>query len=358
MDGSLAAVRAANQLLHRPRGLSHPADIAMAICGAQAQDLRHGRFAFRARCATITAADVDRARTEERSLVRTWAMRNTLHLVATEDVPWLMPLFEPRLAAFARARLAQLGLDTRAQDKALKAIAKALGTEGPLSRTQLRERLRSQGLDMKGYAGGHVIGLSVAMGIAVEGPGDGAVPLLVDARDWLGERPKHDRAAALAELARRYVRAFGPATEHDFAKWSGLPLRDLRVGLSAIAAELREVTVGKATLLASRRASRRARGGVVRLLPAWDTYLMGYPDRGFMATPRRWRRISDGGGGIAPAIAVDGMLEGTWSPGRRTETIGARARPFARPGPAVRAAIRAELADIARFEGSPDAWPR
>lgn len=347
----LAAVRATAQLLHRPRGFSHPADVAKAVCGLQAQDMRHGRLAFRARSATLRASDVERARTEERSLLHTWAMRNTLHLIATDDVPWLMPLFEPRLEAFARARLAQLGLERPDQDRAIGVIAKALEQDGPLSRTELHQRLEARGVPMTPSHRGQLIGLSVATGVACQGPALGARTLLVRTPDWLPKRPKHDRDAALAELARRYIGAFGPAGERDFAKWSGLPLRDLRAGLATIGAELSEVRIGTAPAWALGGRDRRPRGRVVRLLPAWDTYLMGYPDRSFMATPSHWRRISDGGGGIAPTIVLDGRAVGLWHPGRRREQIAAKASPFARLDPETREAVDGEIADIGRFEG-------
>ena len=57
-------------------------------------------------------------------------------------------------------------------------------------------------------------------------------------RDWLGAPEPVDRDAALAELARRYLAGHGPAGERDLARWAGLPLRDARAGLSAIAPEL------------------------------------------------------------------------------------------------------------------------
>ena len=60
-------------------------------------------------------------------------------------------------------------------------------------------------------------------------------------RDWLGKPPRFDRDAALAELARRYLAGHGPADDRDLAKWAGLPLRDARAGLSAIASGNRHV---------------------------------------------------------------------------------------------------------------------
>jgi hypothetical protein len=323
------------------------------ICGAQAQDMRHGLLAFRARSRSVTADAVNRARAEERSLVRTWAMRNTLHLVASEDIPWLLPLFQPMLESFARRRLAQLGLDREGQDKALVQIRRALRGDGPLDRREIRARLEAKGFPMKGQVGGHVIGLAVAAGVAIEGPdGGGVVPQLVDPTEWLGSRPKHDRERALAELARRYFAAFGPATEGDFAKWSGLPLRDLRAGMSRAATRLRESSIGGTAAWSAKAAARRARPDTVRLLPAWDTYLMGYRDREF-AAGQRWGRVSNGGGGIAPTIVADGRVIGTWWPAPASPAPpGPDTTPFSTLDAATRKAIDAEIADVRRFEKS------
>lgn len=343
---TLARTRALAQLLHRPRGITHPADVAKAICGAQAQDMRHGRLAFRARNPKLTAADVERARGEERSLLHVWAMRNTMHLIATEDAEWLLPLFEPIVEAFIRRRLAQLGVDARRQERALTLAEEALSA-GPLSRTQLIEELERSGIKAGPEARGHLCRLTVAGGAACLGPMSGKQTLLVARGDWLAAQPHADRDNCLAELARRYVGAFGPTTEHDFAKWAGLPLRDIRTGLSLIAGELREVG---AEILALRRRSRRATKRIVRLLPAWDTFWMGYRDREFAAPNGRWDKVSDGGGMIAPAALADGTAIARWRAPRRHEDLASVTDWFERPSRSLRTAVDAELQDIARFE--------
>jgi Winged helix DNA-binding domain len=162
----LAALRGAAQLLHRPTDLRHPADVAHAICGAQAQDPRAGRLAFRARNARLVAADVDRARTEERSLLRAWAMRSTMHLLATDDAAWLLPLFEPAVAANSRRRLGQLGKDAGTQERALRELARALEADGPLTRGDLSERLQRKGITLDPSTSLHIFRLAVASGIA------------------------------------------------------------------------------------------------------------------------------------------------------------------------------------------------
>ncbi len=327
------------------------ADVAREICGAQAQEPRASRLALRARNARLTAADVDHARTEERSLVRTWAMRTTIHLVAADDFHWLVPLFAEQNAGFNRRRLKHFGIDAATQERGLSLIERILANEGPLTRKELAERVESEGIGLATETRMHLLMLAVNAGIAVPGPDRGRQTCLVLERDWLGERPRHDREAALAELARRYLRAFGPATEADLAGWSGLPLGELRRGLDAIASELREVRIGDTRGLALRGRARSLRGPLVRLLPAWDTYLMGYRDRDFLITGDALEQVIPGGGILRPSIVVDGALAGTWSSKRQGRSLQVELEPFEALAPEVLSALEAEVADIGRFEG-------
>ncbi len=294
---------------------------------------------------------MDRARIEERSIVRTWAMRSTVHLLATEDALRVLPLFDAGLVTDSRRRLGQLGLGDRTQNKALATIRRALESEGFLGRSELVERLARLGIEIDAAKRVHLFRLATGEGLAILGPDQGKETLLALATEWVGERPPHDRDAAVTELSRRYLRAFGPATEADFAGWSGLPLRDVRAGLGRIASELTEVRVGEHRAWTLRGATRRPRGRIVRLLPAWDNYLMGHRDRDFIAGPDRWPAVMPGGGLIRPTIVVDGVAVGTWSARRKGGGIEVMLDPFEELDDETTAAVRAEVQDIERFEG-------
>ena len=351
----LASMRAAAQLLHRPTSVRDPADLARSIAGAQAQDVYAGPLSFRSRSRSLTAANVHRARTEERSLLRTWVMRMTIHMIASEDAGWMLPLFEPLIDRWSQRRLEQLGLTQRAQERALKAIQKALEADGPLTRPEAAERVRAAGVDLNGQTRLHLAMRSVTSGIACLGPDRGRSACLVLRRDWLGKLPPFDREAALAELARRYVGAFGPATERDFAKWSGLPLRDLRLGLERIAGDLTEARLGEETTFSLRgNRPRWPKGGTLRMLGAFDTYMLGYASRDF-ALPRRHEQAykAGGGGWLRPVIVRDGVVIGGWSYRRKGKAIEVTLTSSDSLGGLDRKAIEAEVADIERFERVP-----
>lgn len=347
--------RAAAQLLHRPGSATDPAEIARAIGGVQAQDVYAARLSFRSRSRRLTAADIDRARTEDRSLLRTWLMRMTIHLIPTDDAGWMLPLFEPMIEKWSRRRLAQLGMPPRTQGKALRAIERALDAEGPMTRPEAAERVASAGVELNTQTRLHITLLAVSSGIGCLGPDRGRTTCLVRREDWLGKLPRFDREAALAELARRYLRAFGPATDRDLAYWSGLGLGDVRSGLGAIAAQVVETRVGDQTMLAlKRRSARWPRPGEVGLLGAFDTYMLGFRDRDFAVSRQHAVNVKAGGGGwIRPVIVRDGEVIGGWRYSRKGGRIEAALVSPDSPSATLRKTIEAEVADIGRFEGLP-----
>jgi hypothetical protein len=349
----LARLRAATQLIHRPASARDPVEIARSIAGAQAQDVYAGPLTFRSRSRRLTAADIRRARTEERSLLRTWVMRTTVHLIPTDDAGWWLPLFEPGIERWSRRRLEQLGMPTGQEDRALAVIAKALESEGPLTRPEAADRVVEAGVPLNQSTRLHIIGLAVTSGIACLGPDRGKTTCLVRREDWLGKAPPFDRDRALAELSRRYLGAFGPATDRDFAYWSGLPLRDVRAGLESISTEIEEVRVGDVTMLVMRGGLPRLPAtGQVRMLGNFDTYLLGWKDREFSVTGEHAVHVKEGGGGwIRPVIVEDGVVVGGWRSSRKGGRLEISLKLPKSERDRIGAKIDAEVADISRFEG-------
>jgi hypothetical protein len=341
----LARRRAASQLFHRPGAIRHPVDVVRLAGPVQAQEPRAARLAFRARARGLTAADVDRARTEERSLLRAWCMRKTVHLIPADDAGWILPLFAPIIVRWSRKRLADFGLDRRGQDRALALLHDAVDAEGPLTRPELGERLERAGFETGQEFKVHLWLLATLDGSLCLGPDRGGQTCLVRTEDWLGPLRSRPRDESLAELARRYLRGYGPADERDMARWAGLPLRDTRLAFDRIAAE-------------PQRTPRAAPSPVVRLLGAYDNYNLGYVDRSFAIEPEHASKVNPGGGIVRPAIAVDGRLVGTWSSKRSGKRLTVTTEPFEPLPPAIEALVEEEVADLGRFEELDATIPR
>ncbi|MDQ3758496.1 MAG: winged helix DNA-binding domain-containing protein [Actinomycetota bacterium] len=322
------------------------------MAGAQSQEPRAGRLQVRARSRKLTAADVEGARVDERSVVRHWLMRMTAHLVPTDDLGWLEPLFADRIRAQSIRRLDALGVGASERDKALRAIRRALDVEGLLTRSDAMGVAERSGLKIDVERRTHLSVLTVVGGPAFIGPDAGGGRTFAARSDWLGPLKPRPREEALAELARRYFAAFSPATERDFAYWSGLPLGDCREGMKRIAGELEPIGPGDSALIAMRGSVARApRSPVVRLLGAFDTYLMGYASRGYAVDQAGAKEILPGGGILRPTICVDGRLVGTWRSKRVGRKLSVALEWFSEPDGDWAEALAAEVEDIARFEG-------
>jgi hypothetical protein len=282
-------------------------------------------------------------------------MRGTLHLVGRDDYPWLLALTAPSRLSTNRRRLAQEGVAPEDAERAMTIVERALADAGPLTRAQLAERIAAKGIRTEGQATPHLLMLAALRGIAVLGPlrEDGGHAFAL-ARDWLGAAPVPElagaeRDAALAELARRYLAAHGPAEPGDLAAWSGLPLRDARAGLGAIAPELAERSDDLVDLAAREPAPDAI---PARLLGAFDPYLLGWKDRAFAVPARHARRVHPGGGMLRATATVDGRAVATWSAPRGAVEL----EPFARLPAGARAALEAEADDVRRF-GATSARP-
>lgn len=174
-----------------------------------------------------------------------------------------------------------------------------------LSRQEFVAALAEHGVAVEdnGQAPTHVLVYLSTLGLTCRGTDRGRDATFVLVEDWLPHsasepvsEPVSERAAepasgprgedALAELARRYFRAFSPATPADFTTWSGLPSAK---AVALIRDELTPVSVdGRPGFRLGEVAP--ARGS--RLLPAFDNYLVGYRDRGALidaaGQPKRW----------------------------------------------------------------------
>jgi len=319
-----------------------------AVVGLQAQDAGAASLGVRARLAGSTAAAVDRARFDERSIARVWCMRGTLHLVAAEDVRWLVALLGPVGLKRNQRRIAEFGVDG---EDALRAARDALAEHGPLTRHELAAEARRRGVRLADdlQAPVHLVARAVMKGAACEGAPRAGEPAYALVDDWLDRDDRaaeaFDRDATLAELARRYVAAHPPAAPEDLAAWSGLGVRDARQAFAAIERELEQVRV----LDRDAWVPRARKGSVpflaaVRLLPAFDGFLLAHRDRALTVRPEHAREVLPGGGVLRPTLLVDGLVEGTW----RLERGRPAVAPFAALPPAVAEAVDAEAADVVR----------
>jgi hypothetical protein len=319
-----------------------PEAVAERLLAVQGQDPRGARLAIRARSSCASAADVDRALSEDRSLLITWLNRGTLHLVRSEDYALLQALTTPPHLTSCRRRLGQEGVSEASAEKAVATIARTIAEDGPQTREQLRDHLDSAGLRTEGQALIHLFFLAAIQGVLVRGPMIGKQHAYVLVDDWLGPQPQPqpDRDVALAELARRYLVGHGPADDRDLARWSGLPLRDARAGLAAIAPQLDQREDGLVDLAGRGPAEPLPSP---RLLGAYDPLLLGWTSREEVIGPHK-HLVTDNGL-FRPFALVDGRAVAVWRFARGKVEI----EPLGKVTKKALAALDQEALDVERF---------
>lgn len=337
-DGIVRQRLAAQMLSGRPA--RDPLLVVERLLAVQGQDSRGARLAIRARSRGLTAHDVDHALTRDRSLLITWLNRGTLHLVRSEDYPWLQALTTPPLLAGNTRRLRQEGVSEAQAERGVRTIVRALDADGALTRSELGERVAAAGVPTARQALIHILFLASLRGLIVRGPMVDAHHAYVLTADWLEPAPAVDPDQALAELARRYLSGHGPAGDRDLARWSGLPLGRARAGLHAIGAELNERDDGLVDL------AERPRAAPVpgpKLLGAFDPLLMGWTSREPILGAAA--HIVTSNGMFRPFALIDGRAAATWSLPRGEIALD----PLRELTPDERVALGGEGRDVQRF---------
>jgi hypothetical protein len=293
------------------------AAIVRAAGGIQAQDMRAAVLgvAIRGEGTQAGTAAIASARERDRTIVRSWCMRGTLHLVPADLLPGLLAVFGPISIARGRRRLAALGLDDDASARGVAIIGDVLAGRAPHTRHEIAAAVgrRIPSLNLRGQAPIHLVRRACLAGVACEvGSRDGQ-PVYGLRRDWFPDpAPAPQRSDALGDLGRWYIDGFGPASRDDLATWSGLPAADVRQAWDQID-DLVELHPDLWIRGPDPAAPAPPDPATVRLVPAFDSYLLGYRRRDHAVAPEHRMRVHPGGGVIRPTVLVDGFVAGTWT---------------------------------------------
>ncbi|GAA3446822.1 winged helix DNA-binding domain-containing protein [Planomonospora venezuelensis] len=328
----LALLRLAAQRLAAP-GPATPAEAVRLLTAVQAQDYAGALTSIALRTAEGTRGAVEAA-LDAGEIVRSWPMRGTLHVVAAEDLPWMLETMTPRIIAATRARHAELGLDASSFEEARTLAVDALSGGRRLRRDDLMAVWDAGGLATKGQRGYHMLGHLAQTGVLCLGPVHENEQLIVLTEEWIPAPRRPEREEALGELALRYFRGHGPATLKDFARWTNLLMADARTGLALALPRLARLESGGAEYFMDPAApelldSCRSRARGVFLLPGFDEFMLGYGDRGAALPAEFAGRIVPGGNGVfRPTVVSDGRVVGTWNHTGRGARRTLAAAPF------------------------------
>lgn len=361
-----ASWRVRRQYLDRPAPPGSILAIASRLCGLHAQVLSSAELTLWTRMGDLERGAIERALWQDRTLVKTWAMRGTLHLLPATELPlWHAALgTSPRYLKPVQWQK-HFGITMDELDRLSEAVGPVLD-----GRVLTREELAREVGRLTGAATlaaklgegswGTILKPAAFNGHLCFGPSLGQRVRFTRPYSWLsaGHKPV-DPKTAVADVTRRFLAAYGPARCRDLARWwGGGGITGARQWLASLSDEVAQVDLEGSTawmLAADIRELREIPPGrSVRLLPGFDQYVIAascYAEHLLPGVPRT--RVYRPQGWISPVLLVNGRMEGTW----RHETKGSRIdltiEPFGTPKQWVRRAADNEAERLAAFLGRP-----
>ena len=347
----IATLRIANQHLAK-QSAETPSQIVSRLGAVQAQDYTGAKWGIAQRAIGATDAAVE-AEIREGRILRTHILRPTWHFVSAADIRWMLELTAPRVRAAVASYDRKLGIDAEVRRRTRQVLAQSLREGKHLTRTELAQELTKEGIRADGTQRlAHLMIHAELDGLVCSGPRRDKqfTYRLVD--ECVPPTKYLMRGIALNNLATRYFTTRGPATEDDFAWWSGLTKADARTAVNSVENISSEVIGGRTYWLVPTHASQRKT--VASLLPAYDEYLVSYADRS--ATQRRVKpaRVGESFSFLGSyVIIVNGQIVGRWKGSVERETATVNLEPLTRLSRVELDAIEEQAERFATFLGLP-----
>jgi len=317
----LTALRLSALGIAQPSAAS-PVAAVRHLLALQGQDYAGALWSIGLRTPGAVVADIQAA-LDRGDIVRSWPFRSTLHVVAAEDLGWMLALTADREFAAAAGRHRQLELTATDFDRAERIVRDRLQGGVRAERKDLLAAIEADGLSIEGQRGAHLLGRLAQAGVAVL-CGQHTWTLLDDHV----RTPRHlDRDEALSEIARRFLTARGPATERDLAWWTGLKLTDARAAIASVDDEFDRLDLGGVSYRVAPGLEEAPDG--VHALPGFDEYMLGYADRSAQLAGRPLDLVVPGSNGMfLSTIVVNGEIVGTWRRTAKAKGVQITVEPF------------------------------
>jgi hypothetical protein len=368
----VAAFRLARHHLRERAPVKDLVTVVGDMAGAQAQLLSAAQTSIWSRVEDLQIAQVE-ASMKKRDVVKAACMRRTLFLVPGRDLSIFVRGTSRRAEKEIRWALGR-GVPERALDAAIDAALQAL--DKPRTRTEIAEQAsRILGVQVQAYQGGgwgskrklaavpvggltypvvDLLHLVAARGVVCYGPPRGNEPTFVRADAYIPRWKDVTRDQAEEILLRRYLKAFGPATAADFSLWTGMTLREAREIWARKQSSLAAVSVEgwKAELLCEdleELAQPPLEQPVIRLLPYFDTFLLGHKERDHLVSAGQRPSVYRAQGWIAPVVLVSGRVVGVWETSLERRHLHVRVTKFEPIPQRTAAGIREEALKLGQF---------
>lgn len=288
------------------------AEVVSWLSAVQGQDYLGALWSIGQRMKKAVEADIEQA-IADRTIIRTWPMRGTLHFVAPKDIRWMLKYLTPRVVTRAAGIYRQAGLEKKDFTKSAKLFEKALEGGKQLTRDEMYDVLERGRISTADTRGLHILGNLAQQGLICFGARKGKQQTFALLEEWVPPARVPDKDEALAELALRYFTSHGPATVADFIWWAGLTKSDATAALESVKHQLASETVqGESFWLSPTATALRINPATTYLLPTYDEYGIAYKERSTIIDPVHYKKI---GNFMTSSIVINGKIEGIW---RRT----------------------------------------
>jgi len=314
-SSEIANMRMANQRISK-HDFKTPAEIVGWLGAVQAQDYHGSKWSVGLRLKSSTDKIIENA-INNKSIIRTWAQRGTLHFVVPEDIYWITDLVAPKIIKSIASRYKQMELDEKLLQKSNKILLKAVIGNKAVTRKELKDILNKNKIPTNELRFNFILQRAVYDKFIVLGPRKDKEFTFVALEEWTPKTKSITRGEAIGRFAEKFFKSHGPATIHDFSWWSGLTLTECRAGLEVISLKLIKESVNNQDYwMDSKMVGQETKPGTIYLLPGFDEYLLGYKDRSGMIADEHVKHVFAAGNAIFKnTIVIDGKVAGTW---RRT----------------------------------------
>jgi len=331
--------------------------ICRDVCGVQAQVMSAAYLQLWARNHDLTRSEIEGLLWKSRTLVKTSLMRQTLHLIPSDEFWLYITALKPSRLAGPLRIMSKFGID-RAEAEDLTLQIMNVLSDGPCSRGTIHQAVRpkvSKRVRAWMEKVWSIMRLPVAEGLICYGSGENSEVNFIRVDHWLPkQKPRISLSQAQATLFSKYLRAYGPATLSDFAHWSGISMQEIKALPPPPESQLAEISVdhGKLFLLREDVAELKRITAItdsIRLLPSFDIYLLAHREKDHLLSAQHYKRVYRNQGWLSPVVLINGAIAGVWSYKLENKKVNVMIEPFRKLLRPVREGIAEQAESLAMF---------
>lgn len=296
-------------------------DLVRWFGALQSQDLPMSLWAIGVRRPSLNQPAVISA-INKGEIIRTHVLRPTWHLVAADDMHWMLQLTAQSIKNTLKSRHKQLEIDEPLLHQVYNLFSDSFKDLEFVSRQQLFDRLKSAGIALHDNRGAHFLLLAELDGLLCSGEVSKNETTYCLYEQRIKIKTKLSREEAIHRLTKLYFQSHGPATLEDFCWWSGLKKTEARQGLASWHGDLESIHLETATYyLFSKIQQAPLKDRPILLIPAYDEIIISYADRSALLPTTIQPQVISANGFFRPVIMLNGLVVGLWKIVKQKQSI-------------------------------------